>query len=157
MLWLIIPFGLFVLAFLIWKLYQHRVLSRDDRLLISERLGLIGCPDRIIEIDGVPIPIEKKSAKKVYDSHAIQIVVYMLLIEDIFGVRPPYGIIVRGDDEEIKILNTEKLRRWATAEAGKLWLQRQTPDEPAPGAPHHALCDACGYRFGCQQRKHPNS
>jgi CRISPR-associated exonuclease Cas4 len=91
-------------------LADARTLALDDRTLFSRRLMLAGRPDRIL--DGY-ISEEWKSAMRVYKSHIAQLATYFVLIEDVYGVRPPHGFIVTGDGERHLIENTAELREWA--------------------------------------------
>lgn len=64
--------------------------------LFDARLGLTGKPDYLVEQKGQIIPIEVKSGRapdSPYDSHIYQLAAYCLLVEKIYGKRPPYGII----------------------------------------------------------------
>ena len=93
-------------------LTEGRTLDLDGRTLRSAQLGLIGRPDRILLEDGVPVPEEWKSSLRVYDSHRAQVGVYLLLIEEETGVRPPHGYVVTGDGGRERVKNTEELRAW---------------------------------------------
>src|SRR5947209_16701548 len=74
-------------------LTQGRTLDLDGRTLLSARHGLSGRPDRVID-DGMAIPEEWKSARKVHDSHRAQRAVNFILLEEEPGVRLLYGVIV---------------------------------------------------------------
>ena len=70
-----------------WQLRQTEVLSRDETRLASDGLGLSGRPDRLIRLrNRAIIPREKKSSKRLYDSHRVQVGAYLLLIEEKYGV-----------------------------------------------------------------------
>jgi CRISPR-associated exonuclease Cas4 len=77
----------------------------DDVTLYSERLQLVGRPDRIIRDSDTLIPEEWKSSKRINQGHRLQLGAYFLLIEEEFGVRPPYGVVVLGDGSRSKIPN----------------------------------------------------
>ena len=66
----------------------------DDVTLFSKRYRLTGRPDRIVKHGKFFIPEEWKSSKKVESWHLVQLGVYFILIEDHYGVRPPYGFVV---------------------------------------------------------------
>jgi len=136
-----------------WQLRQIEVLSRDETRLASDRLGLSGRPDRLIRLrNGAIIPQEKKSSKQLYDSHRIQIGAYLLLVEDKYGIRPPYGVVELGDGSKTKIPNTRRLRRWTLDVADKIRAQRVDLERPARVRPTPAQCRSCGYRDSCAQR-----
>src|SRR4051794_6154323 len=105
----------------------------DDLVLYSERLGLVGRPDRIERQGEFLIPGElKPSAKRVYPGHRLQLGAYFLLIEEEFGVRPPYGVVVIRDGERVEVENTEALRAEVLAIAEKIREHRQRPGEEIP-------------------------
>ena len=76
------------------------IVSADDSrraasTLKSRRLGLVGRPDHLLRSNGVLIPVEQKpSARKLHASHILQVAAQCLLIEEIYKVRPPYGVVV---------------------------------------------------------------
>src|SRR3954447_4803713 len=66
----------------------------DDATLFSERLMLVGRPDRIVRQGELLIPEEwKPSAKRLYDGHRLQLGCYFILVEEVYGVRPPFGVV----------------------------------------------------------------
>ena len=85
-------------------------IALDNRTLFSERLKLAGRPDRIIRQGEDLIPEEWKSSKRVSEGHRLQLGTYFLLIEEEYGVRPPFGVVVLGDGSRVKVKNTERLR-----------------------------------------------
>ena len=111
--------------------YYRRTL--DDRVLFSERLGLVGRPDRIERDGEFLIPEEWKPwAKRVYPPHRLQLAVYFLLVEEGFGVRPPHGWVVIRDGERVKVQNTEQLRAEALAIAEEIREHRRAIREEVP-------------------------
>src|SRR4051794_21038215 len=74
-----------------------KTVALDDVTLFSERLKLVGRPDRIVRQGEWLIPEEWKSSKRVNDGHRLQLGAYFLLIEEEYGVRPPHGVVVLGD------------------------------------------------------------
>src|SRR5687768_16125792 len=71
------------------------VAADDARLpvptLRSDRLGLVGRPDHLVRSRGYVIPVEQKpSARRVHDSHVLQLAAQCLLVQERYGVRPPY-------------------------------------------------------------------
>jgi CRISPR-associated exonuclease Cas4 len=70
--------------------------DESSKLLVSENYGLTGRPDHIIKKDGHYIPVELKTGRTPRGplfSHIIQVCTYCIIIEDIMGKKPPYGII----------------------------------------------------------------
>ncbi len=66
------------------------------------------------------IPVEQKSARKVYPNHLAQLGVQLILIEEVHGKRPTHGYLVTGDGERHRIENTDELREWVLNEAEEL-------------------------------------
>ena len=136
-----------------WRLREIEVLSRDQTRLASTSLGLSGRPDRLIRLrNGTIIPKEKKSSKRLYDSHRVQVGAYLLLVEEAYGVRPPYGVVVLGDGREAKVRNTARLRRWTLDVADDIRAQRADASRPARVRPTPGQCRSCGVRDHCTQR-----
>ena len=136
-----------------WRLRDIEVLSRDQTRLASTRLGLSGRPDRLIRLkNGTIIPVEKKSSTRLYDSHRIQVGAYLLLVEETYGIRPPYGIVALGDGREAKVSNTAALRRWTLTVADHVRSQRADPSQPVRVRPTPGQCRSCGVRELCSQR-----
>ena len=153
--------GLAVLGVLLvvvsWRLRHERGLGPgatvvlDDRTLISERLKLVGRPDRIIRQGDTLIPEEWKSAKRVREGHRLQLGTYFLLIEEEFGVRPLFGVVVLGDGSRVEVKNTERLRLEVLAVAERIREHRRRIDEEIPVSQPAAKCRACGQRGNCGQ------
>jgi len=85
-----------------------------ERPLVSERFGLIGRPDYLVDTGNGVIPVEVKSARlpasgQPYDSHVLQLAAYCLLVEDLLDAEVDCGII-RYRDAEIKVAYTPQLR-----------------------------------------------
>src|SRR5215470_14817351 len=88
--------------------------QKQESPLISEKYGLIGRPDYLVETDEGIIPVEAKSARlpsngQPFDSHVFQLVAYCLLVEDVLGSDVPYGVL-RYRDREVQIEYTRELR-----------------------------------------------
>ena len=136
-----------------WQLREIEVLSRDQKYLKSTSLGLSGRPDRLIRLrNGAVIPEEKKSATRLYPSLEVQLGVYLLLVEEAYGIRPPFGTLILADNSRHKIRNTGSLRRRtlkacrpAPASTRRSEHSRHGSD-PTPGQ-----CRSCGFRESCSQ------
>jgi len=120
MVWLI---GAFLILFYLIKNIRYSKKERSDKGIVNEgkidyidslgikkestlygkRLNISGKPDLIIEKDGYYIPMEVKTGKVPegpYYSHVLQLATYLKLVEDNYGVRPPYGYIQYGEKKE---------------------------------------------------------
>jgi CRISPR-associated exonuclease Cas4 len=151
----------FLGALLLWSSARARkgrglgageTIALDNRELVSERLKLLGRPDRILREAGVLIPEEwKPSAKRLYPGHRLQLGVYLLLMEEEFGERPPYGVVVIRDGERVRVENTEALRTEVLAVARKIREHRANLDEEIRVKQPVWKCRACGQRGNCRQ------
>ncbi len=90
--------------------------EKGCKMLVAEKWNLQGKPDMIFEtwILRQLIPLEIKSGwlkdKSPHLGDLYQLVVYFLLIEAVYGKRPPYGKLVYAN-KTFKIRNTRKLRK----------------------------------------------
>jgi CRISPR-associated exonuclease Cas4 len=126
-------------------------IALDDVVLYSERLRLVGRPDRIVRAGGHLIPEEWKSSKRVSDGHRLQLGAYFLLIEEEYGVRPPYGVLVMGDGTRVEVENAAELRSRVLAIAELIRERRRILRDEIPVRPIAAKCRACGHRINCKQ------
>jgi CRISPR-associated exonuclease Cas4 len=101
----------------------------DDVTLFSERLQLVGRPDRIVRQGETLIPEEWKSSKRVNHGHRLQLGAYFLLIEEAYGVRPPFGVVVLSDGSRVEVKNTEKLRSEVLVVAENIRVHRARLEE----------------------------
>src|SRR4051795_3847761 len=139
---LAVAVGLAVLGLLLVVLYSRgrrarglgpgETVALDDVTLYSERLKLVGRPDRIVRQGGSLIPEEWKSAKKVSHGHRLQLGAYFLLIEEEYGERPPFGVVVLGDGSRVEVENSEELRSEVLAIAAKIRERRRAIGEEIP-------------------------
>ena len=79
--------------------------SDDDRghseLLHDDETGLRGRPDQIVRMQDEFIPVEVKTGKvpeSPHDSHRMQLLAYLHLVEEIVGEAPPFGLLRYGED-----------------------------------------------------------
>ena len=136
-----------------WKrgLGSGETVALDDVTLFSERLKLVGRPDRIVRQGELFIPEEWKSSKRVNQGHKLQLGTYFLLIEEEYGVRPPFGVVVLGDGSRVEVKNTEGLRSEVLGVTEKIREHRRTIREEIPVRQPAAKCQACGQRGNCSQ------
>jgi CRISPR-associated exonuclease Cas4 len=123
----------------------------DDVTLFSERLLLIGRPDRLVRTEDGLIPEEWKGSQRVHPSHQAQLGTYFLLVEEKYGERPPYGVAVLSDGRRVRVENTEELRSEVLAVAAKVREQRRKLKEEIPVSQLAWKCRACGQRGNCRQ------
>lgn len=130
-----------------------RTVALDDRTLYSDRLKLVGRPDRLAREGEWIVPEEWKSSKRAGDGHRLQLGTYLLLIEEEFGMRPPHGYVVLGDGSRVRIKNTEELRRRVLETADAIRRSRRALQEEIPVRQPAAKCRACGQGANCRQRQ----
>jgi CRISPR-associated exonuclease Cas4 len=127
---------------------------RQTKPLYSAELQLTGHPDYLVaEPDGSLTPVEVKSSvapAEPYTSHVMQLAAYCLLVEEVYGLRPSYGILQYRDkafaieytlEMEDQLLNLLDDMRQDRYEAD---VDRDH-DEPR-------RCARCGLRAACSQR-----
>lgn len=151
---------LLVGAWLVWSALRARTrrglgtgetVALDDLVLYSEKLMLVGRPDRIVRQGDHYIPEEwKPSAKRVYPGHRLQLGCYFILVEEEFGVRPPFGVVVIRDGERVQVENTEALRSEVNAIAAKIRRHRWEIEEEIHVSQPAWKCRACGQRGNCR-------
>lgn len=129
-----------------------RTISHDHLTLFSHRWHLVGVPDRIVRRGGLYFPEDKKPGRNIQDSHRAQMGVYFLLVEEHFGKRPPYGVIVLGDGRRASIANTPQLRAQVLYTADQIRQARQRLRRPVEATPFPAKCRTCSQRENCPQK-----
>lgn len=134
-----------------WGLASGETEALDNVTLVSARHGLVGRPDRIVRQGRTYIPEEWKSANRVSRGHELQLGAYFILVEERYGVRPPYGWVVLGDGQRVKVANAQALRAEVLAIAAMIREQRGQLDSPIPVSQPPAKCRRCGQRVNCTQ------
>jgi CRISPR-associated protein Cas4 len=117
---------------------------------ISDIQGLAGRPDALIEENGYRIPVERKPfAKKVRERHVAQMLVYLRLVEEFEGQKPPYGYLILGPkSRRVRIANTEEKQEWLDSLLHEMrqYLEEGVPVRPTP---HIRKCARCPVRRHC--------
>lgn len=121
-----------------------------SREYVSSFHGLSSKPDALLKIDGYIIPVDRKPmGKKVRDRHIVQLLVHMRLIEEIEGVRPPYGILLLGPEvKTVRVQNTEQRQHWLDTLLQE--MESIIDGVPARPAPAPMKCKSCDVRSVCQ-------
>jgi CRISPR-associated exonuclease Cas4 len=123
-----------------------------EKPLYDGSLNLTGKPDYLVEQGQILIPVEVKSRRTgqaPYDGQIFQLAAYCLLVERVFGKRPPYGIL-HFPNRTFAIDYTPEL------EAALLDLLaeiRADESRKEVNRSHDsaARCLRCGYRSVCNQ------
>lgn len=123
-----------------------------SRTYVSEIQGLAGRPDAVISENGFLIPVEiKPLARKLRDRYVAQLLVYMRLIEEFEGKRPPYGYLILGENRRrIKISNTPERQAWLQQLIDQ--MQAILAGSPTLPTPHPRKCMRCDVRESCSFR-----
>ena len=125
---------------------------QTSRLLKSERYGLTGRPDYILERGGEIIPVEVKSGRKPKGplfSHVLQVAAYCLLLEE-EGNTVTHGILRYGDMEHEVEFDAEM----RSMLLGKLKEMRRLKVTGDVHRNHHrpGKCHSCSRREMCPER-----
>jgi CRISPR-associated exonuclease Cas4 len=122
--------------------------------LVSRRYGLVGKPDYLVEVahgkGRMVVPMEVKSRKRppvAHAGHVLQLATYCLLVEDIYGVRPPHGYL-RYADATIAVPFSNDLRQ-AVIEAAAAIRKARTQTDVRRSHQDVGRCARCGYIESC--------
>ncbi len=126
----------------------------NNDVLHAARLRLVGKPDYLVEQrDGVIIPVELKSSpapETPWEGQVLQLAAYCLLVEENYGVRPPYGIL-QYKDRAFAVDFTDELEADLLDVLEEMRAAREDPD-PDRDHEDRRRCVACGVRAACDRR-----
>jgi CRISPR-associated protein Cas4 len=124
-----------------------------DREYVSLHQGLAGRPDALIREEGKVIPVERKPlAKKLRDRYVVQMLIYLRLVEEFEGIRPPHGYLLLGPKcRRIKIVNSETKQMWVSDLIAE--MRRVLEGGVPTPTPHPIKCAKCDVRERCHARK----
>jgi CRISPR-associated exonuclease Cas4 len=165
-----VTFGLALLLlavlFCAWGLRLRRktglpwapVLAQDtngrtlEKPLFARRIGLTGKPDYVLDIRGATIPVEVKPGRRAarpYESDLMQLAAYCLLVEEINGAAPPYGLL-RYAEHTFRLDYTPLVRDELLALLDEM---RDCLQEPDCARSHDDLwrCQGCGFFEQCDE------
>ena len=133
------------------------IYSDDDQgagLLKDPTTGLRGRPDQIVIVDGDFIPVEQKTGKipsAPHDSHRMQLLAYLHLVECETGRSSPYGVIRYGEEHIFQVPWDDAARTdlfSAVAEVQRLMREGgATRNHERVGK-----CRNCSRRHACPER-----
>lgn len=126
--------------------------ASPHELLSSERYGLVGRPDYIIEgDDGNLIPVELKSADcpggGPYGNHVAQLIAYCLLVEDSLHRSVTEGVL-RYRDRDVRVKFDDEHRRRVLQVIAAIRAS-QAGEAVMRGHGRLNKCLACAYRNTC--------
>ena len=121
--------------------------EKGTKMLIAQELGLQGKPDMIFETwvlrSYIPLEIKSGTLKEEmpHEGDLYQLVIYFILIEAVYGKRPPYGKLVYAN-KTFKVRNTAKLRKMAlkTVEEMRAMLNKKYRPQATP---EYMKCKHC--------------
>jgi len=136
--------------------YVDRLADQDSassRLFSSQKYSLRGRPDIILYVDGKHIPVEMKTGRTPRGplfSHILQLGAYMLLVEEVYSIPPPHGIL-RYPERDEKIEWKDDLRELVLSKMAEMRGKLESGDvhrnHNRPGK-----CRGCSRRSGCPER-----
>ena len=126
--------------------------SADDMTLRARDGGLVGKPDRIVLRRGFLIPEEKKAGARGFGNHEAQLGAYLVLIKELFGKRPPYGVLVLGTGVRRKIKNTVNLENKVISTAKAIRAARAELEKPLAGTDNPRKCKRCWLSESCKRK-----
>jgi CRISPR-associated exonuclease Cas4 len=117
--------------------------------LRSPRYGLVGRPDQLVRVGNALIPVEQKpKARRLYSSHTLQVAAQCLLVQEVYGVRPPYGIVVLAGGVRHHVDFSAALEQRLLEAMNQMRAMLAASATPEP---HwvDVKCHACGFRQTC--------
>ena len=130
------------------------VYSDDDKssdLLMDDVSGLRGRPDQIVIIDGEFVPVEQKTGKvpkKPHQSHRLQLLAYISLVETNTSKSPPYGVLRYGNEDIHQVYwdqHTKQHLRESIIEVQRLMVEGGAQRNHE----REGKCRSCSRRYAC--------
>jgi len=119
------------------------------RVLRSARHGLVGRPDHLLRVGRTIIPVEQKHrARRVQHSHVLQAAAQCLLVEEEYGVRPAYALVVLADGVQQQVQYTRGLERQLIETMAEMRAYLVSGVAPGPRWIGHK-CRPCGFCQAC--------
>jgi CRISPR-associated exonuclease Cas4 len=131
-----------------------RIVAADDSAsgsatLRSTRLGLVGRPDHVLRIGTHLIPVEQKPlSRHLQPSHRLQVAAQCLLVQEVYGVRPPYGVVVVAGGRQERVPFDAELERQLHQTMATMRGLLESDAEPGPRW-NSAKCRPCGFFNTC--------
>lgn len=134
---------------------DDKVAYSDDEesstLLTDSTSGLRGRPDQIVIVDGEFIPVEQKTGKtpvRPHDSHRMQLLAYLHLVETSTGKSSPYGVLRYGKENLHQIPWTAEAKSQlfsSIAEVQRLIVE----DNAVRNHERPGKCRSCSRLYAC--------
>ncbi len=122
-------------------------------LLIDDVSGLRGRPDQIVIIEGEFIPVEQKTGripKKPHQSHRLQLLAYISLVETSTGKSPPYGVLRYGEENVHQVFwdqHAKEHLRESIIEVQRLMVEGGAKRNHE----REGKCRNCSRRYACSE------
>ena len=127
--------------------------EKTSELLVDDVSGLRGRPDQIVIIEGEFIPVEQKTGKvpkKPHQSHRLQLLAYISLVESKTKKSPPYGILRYGDQDIHQVFWDEHSKRHL--QENIIEVQRLMIEGGAKrNHDREGKCRNCSRRYACDE------
>ena len=127
--------------------------EKTSELLVDDVSGLRGRPDQIVIIEGEFIPVEQKTGKvpkKPHQSHRLQVLAYISLVESNTNKSPPYGILRYGDQDIHQVFWDEHSKRHL--QENIIEVQRLMVEGGAKrNHDREGKCRNCSRRYACDE------
>ncbi|HXZ24139.1 MAG TPA: CRISPR-associated protein Cas4 [Methanomassiliicoccales archaeon] len=127
--------------------------GENSRLLRSEKYGLTGRPDYILEVGDELVPVELKTGRKPRGplfSHVIQVSAYCMLVEDAMNRKVSHGILRYGDVEH-EIDLDDDMRDLVIGKLAEMREESRTGDVHR-NHQREGKCRSCSRRDKCPER-----
>ncbi|MDH7508272.1 MAG: CRISPR-associated protein Cas4 [Methanomassiliicoccales archaeon] len=126
--------------------------GKGSKLFKSEKYGIVGKPDYVIEVNGEAVPVEVKTGRKPRGplfSHILRVGAYCLLLEE-DGEKVSHGIL-KYDDVEYEIEYDEELKKIILAKTEEM---RNLLKTGGVHRNHHRVgkCISCSRRAICPEK-----
>ena len=130
--------------------------SDDDKssdLLMDNESGLRGRPDQIVILAGEFIPVEQKTGKvpkKPHQSHRLQLLAYISLVETSTTKSPPYGVLRYGNEDIHQVYWDEHAKQHLRENI--IEVQRLMVEGGAQrNHEREGKCRSCSRRYACSE------
>lgn len=125
---------------------------RVEKPIFDSELRLTGKPDYLVKNGNDLIPVEVKSTNikhSPYDSHLYQLAAYCLLVQKVYGQRPPYGIL-HYPNRTVSVDYTKEIEAATLEVLDKMrYLSRNSVVDRSHES--KVRCHNCSYRYICDQ------
>jgi CRISPR-associated exonuclease Cas4 len=140
-----------------YKIEQGDVAYADSPkqkdLLVSKIIPLQGKPDYVVQSNGSYVPVEVKSGRaprRPFDSHVQQLAAYCYLVNEVYKVRPPHGVLSY-PDARFEVSYTPDLEEQLLKNVLRIQLAQRT-GEAHRNHENPKRCLGCSRREGCPER-----